>query len=305
MDRLQAMHCFVRVVKLGSFSAAAQELGYSNASVSKYVRQLEHWTQNLLLQRSTRSLQLTEAGHSFYDYCLRIEQETLALEDQLQLERDQIAGRLVVSAPVSLTLKLLGPALLDFQQQHAQLQLEIRMSDQAVDLVRDGIDLALRGSADLVDSSLIATPVMPLPRVVVASPAYLDRHGIPQQPAELGQHNCLVYSHGSDGATWVFSCAEQRQSIRVRGNLAVDNSLMLIQALLRHQGLGLIPRAMVEDELARGELVTLLGDWQPQTRSLHALYPNRQYLPRRVSALIHFLKARFADAQGAPNSAVQ
>lgn len=303
MDRLQAMRCFVRVVKRGSFSAAAEELGYANATVSKYVRQLEQWTQQRLLQRSTRSLQLTEAGQTFYDYCLRIEQETQALEDQL--ERDQVAGRLVVSAPISLTLKLLGPALLEFQQQHANLHLEMRLSDQAVDLVRDGIDLALRGSAELLDSSLIATSVMPLPRVLVASPAYLTKHGAPRHPEELSQHPCLVYSRGSEAATWVFNAGEQVHSVRVRGPLTVDNSLLLIQALLRDQGLGLVPRALVEDELASGALLALMSDWQPEGRSLHALYPNRQYLPRRVSALIEFLKQRFAGAQGAPNSAVQ
>lgn len=292
MDRLQAMHCFVRVVKLGSFSAAARELGYSNASVSKYIRQLEAWTQNLLLQRSTRSLQLTEAGQSFYDYCLRVEQETLALEDQLQLDREQVGGRLVVSAPVSLTLRLLGPALLDFQHQHPNLQLELRMSDQAVDLVRDGIDLALRASAELGDSSLIAAPLLPLPRLVVASPTYLQRHGEPRQLADLGHHNCLVYSRGSDASAWAFRQGDGLETVQVRGNLAADNSLMLIQALLAHQGLGLMPRALIEAELASGALVPVLRDWQPLARTLHVLYPNRQYLPRRVSALIAFLKAR-------------
>ena len=112
MDRLQAMRCFVRVVKLGSFSAAADEMACSNATISKYVKYLEDWMQNLLLQRSTRSLQLTEAGQLFYQYCLRVEQDTQELHDQLSQERQQVAGRLVISAPVSLTLTLIGPLLL-------------------------------------------------------------------------------------------------------------------------------------------------------------------------------------------------
>lgn len=294
MDRLQAMQCFVRVVKLGSFSAAAEELSCSNATVSKYVKHLEDWTQSLLLLRSTRSLQLTEAGQIFYDYCLRVEQETSELHDQINQDRQQVAGRLVLSAPVSLTLTLLGPLLLDFQSKNPQLQLEIRLSDSPVDLVRDGIDLALRASVALDDSSLVAIPMMPLQRVVVATPAYLLRHSQPQRLDDLDQHNCLIYSRGSDANDWEFSVGNVIRSVRVRGSLSVDNSLLLIQALLNDMGIGLVPRVMVERELAAGILVPVLSDWPPIARTLHAIYPNRQYLPRRVSDLISYLKTHLA-----------
>lgn len=298
MDRLLAMRCFVRVVKLGSFSAAADELDCSNATVSKYVKHLEDWTQNLLLQRSTRSLQLTEAGQLFYDYCLRVEQETSELHDQLSQERQHVSGRLVLSAPVSLTLSLLGPVLLDFQALHPDLNLEMRLSDQPVDLVRDGIDLALRASAELPDSSLVAVPVAELPRVVVATPAYLSRHGRPGHPHELARHNCLVFSLGSDATDWQFHDGEEVLTVRVRGNLSVDSSLMLIQAVLRDQGLGLVPRVMVADALAAGTLCTVLDDWPPVGRTLRAIYPNRQYLPRKVSSLVAFLRERLGGAAG-------
>lgn len=296
MDRLQAMRCFVRVVKLGSFSAAAEEMACSNATISKYVKYLEDWMQNLLLQRSTRSLQLTEAGQLFYEYCLRVEQETQTLHDQLSQERQQVAGRLVISAPVSLTLTLLGPLLLDFQNEHPQLQLELRLSDQPVDLVRDGIDLALRASAELADSNLVAMPMIPLQRVVVATPAYLERHGRPVQLEDLAQHNCIVYSRSSDATDWQFTVADQVRAVRVGGRLSVDNSLLLIQAVLHHQGLGLVPRVMVDKELAAGTVLPVLTDYPPTARTLHAIYPNRQYLPRRVSVLVAYLKSRFREA---------
>lgn len=292
MDRLQAMRCFVRVVKLGSFSAAADELGCSNATISKYVKHLEDWVQNLLLQRSTRSLQLTEAGQLFYEYCLRIEQETLELHDQLSQERQQVAGRLVLSAPVSLTLTLIGPLLLDFQNQHPQLQLELRLSDQPVDLVREGIDLALRASAELTDSTLVAMPVIRLQRIVVATPTYLETHGTPLQLEDLDQHNCIVYSRSSDATDWEFATGDGIRSVRVHGKLEVDNSLLLIQALLHDQGIGLVPRVMVEKELSKGTLLPVLDNCLPLDRTLYAIYPNRQYLPRRVSALVAYLKAR-------------
>lgn len=149
----------------------------------------------------------------------------------------------MLSAPVSLSLSLLGPVLLDFQALHPDLNLEMRLSDQPVDLVRDGIDLALRASAELPDSSLVAVPVAELPRVVVATAAYLSRHGRPGHPHGLARHNCLVFSLGSDATDWQFHDGEEVLTVRVRGNLSVDNSLLLIQAVLRDQGLGLAPHA--------------------------------------------------------------
>lgn len=292
MDRHQSLQCFCRVVETGSFAAAARDLDLARSVVTRTVQELEAWTASRLLERTTRTMQLTEAGERFYAYCRRVLQDTEQTLSVLHSARAELAGRITLSAPVSLTLSFLQEHLLAFLAEHPALALDVRLSDRPVDLVREGVDLALRGRGQLEDSSLVAVPLTTLPRVVCASPAYWERHGRPAHPADLARHECLPYLLGSDATRWTFDGPDGVQHVAVRGRLRSDNSLLLIDALRQGQGVGLVPEPMARRALAAGELEVVLADHRAEPRTLYAVYPSREHLPERVRALMRFLRSR-------------
>jgi DNA-binding transcriptional LysR family regulator len=292
MDRHQSLQCFCRVVETGSFAAAARDLDVARSVVTRTIQELEAWTASRLLERTTRTMQMTEAGERFYAYCRRVLQDTEQTLSAMSSARGELSGRITVSTPVSLTLSFLNEHLLAFQAAHPAVELDLRLSDKPVDLVREGVDLALRGRAQLEDSSLVAVPLMTIHRVVCASPAYWARHGKPVHPAALTQHECLSYVLGSDASRWDFHGDDGHHSIEVRGRLRSDNSLLLIHALRKGLGVGLVPEAMARAALAAGELEVALADFRAEPRTLFAVYPSRDHLPERVRALVRHLKER-------------
>lgn len=292
MDRHHALQCFCRVVETGSFSAAARDLDVARSVVTRTVQDLEAWTASRLLERTTRTMQLTEAGERFYAYCRRVLQDTEQTLSAMRSARAGLAGRITISTPVSLTLSFLNEHLLAFQAANPALELDVRLSDKPVDLLREGVDLALRGRAALEDSSLVAMPLMTLPRVVCASPAYWKRHGRPDHPSDLAQHDCLGYVLGSDASRWEFDGADGHHAVDVRGRLRSDNSLLLIDAMRQGLGVGLVPEPMARAALAAGELELALTEFRAEPRTLYAVYPSREHLPERVRALVRFLKER-------------
>ncbi len=297
MDRHQAFQCFCRVVETGSFAAAARDLDHSPSMVTKTIQQLEEWTGSRLLARTTRRMQLTESGERFYAYCRRVLDDTERTLGALRAAHGELCGRLVLAVPVSLTLSFLKDHLHAFQSAHPGIELELRLSDRPVDLVRDGVDVALRGQAQLEDSSLVAVPLMVMHRAVAAAPDYWRRHGKPGHPSALAAHNCLPYTIGADATRWQFAGPEGAgHTVEVRGSFRADNSLMLIDAMLRGIGVGLVPRVMMRNELAEGRLETALDDWRAEPRQVFAIYPSREHLPERVRTLVRFLKERLAGA---------
>lgn len=295
MDRHLALQCFCRVVETGGFAAAARDLDCAPSMVTKYVQYLEAWTGSRLLARTTRRMQLTEAGERFYAYCRRVLEDTDETLGALRSAAGGLTGRLVVAVPVSLTLAFLKDPLHAFQAAHPGLELELRLSDRPVDLVRDGIDVALRGQVQLQDSSLVAVPLMTMERAVAASPAFWRRHGKPQHPAELDGRYCLPYLLGSDAKRWQFEGPEGTQFVEARGPFHADNSLLLVDAMRRGIGVGLVPRVMMKAELDAGTLETALDGWRTEVRRLFAVYPSREHLPQRVRALVRHLQHVLAD----------
>jgi DNA-binding transcriptional LysR family regulator len=294
MDRYLALQCFCRVVETGGFSAAARDLANSPSMVTKYIQHLEEWTGSRLLSRTTRRMHLTEAGHRFYAYSRRVLDDTERTLGTMRAAHGELSGRLVLAVPVSLTMTFLKDHLHAFRVTHPDIELELRLSDRPVDLVRDGIDVALRGQAQLDDSSLVAVPLMVIERAVAAAPDYWRQHGKPEHPSRLAAHNCLPYLLGSDATRWQFDGPGGRQAVDVCGTFRADNSLMLIDAILRGIGVGLAPRVMMQAEIADGRLETALDDWCPEPRRMYAIYPCRDHLPERVRTLLHFLKERLA-----------
>lgn len=292
MDRYSAMQYFCRVVEQGSLAAGARALNLSNSVVTKAIQSLEAWTECRLLARTTRSMQLTDAGERFYAFCLRTLADTERTLTDVRSVGHGLTGRLVVAAPVSLTLSHLHEHLHAFQRLYPEIELEMRLNDQSVDLVREGIDVALRGRSHLEDSSLIAVPLMDLQRIVCAAPDYWTRHGKPDAPYQLADHNCLQYLLADDRDEWTFLGPEGVCRAKVKGTFRADNSLLLIDAMLRGVGLSLVPAVMVRDALARQALATALDVYRAPSRRLFAVYPSREHLPLKVQAFVAFLKQR-------------
>lgn len=301
MDRHSAIHCFCRVVETGSFAAAARDLDCSRSVVTKYIQYLENWTRNRLISRTTRSMQLTPAGEQFYGYCKRVVQDTDETLSALREQGGKPRGRLVVAAPVSLTLSWLGAHLHDFAEAHPEVELEVRLSDRTSDLVREGVDVALRGTAHLEDSTFVAVPLAVMERSVAASPAFWRRHGKPRHPGELDPGLCLPYLMGSDSSQWRFFGPDGEHAVDVAGRFRTDNSLLLLDAVKRGLGASLLLHVLLARE---GEaLETALPDYRAEPRSLYAVYPTRSYLPARTSALVRFLKSRLAENPTSSSSA--
>ena len=292
MDKLQAMQLFARVVETGSYTAAAEQLEISRALASKLVQALEDQLGVRLLHRTTRRLSLTEAGQNYYQRVAEIlaqlaEAEAEAAELQLEPR-----GRLRVSAPMSFSILHLGAALADFQRKYPRVELELNLNDRVVDLVEDGFDLAIR-IGRLADSSLVARRLAGSQIVAVAAPAYLAWHGMPSHPDDLAHHNCLDYTLSPRRDEWQFAPGEERVTVRVRGNLHVNNGDMIALAAAQGLGVALSPAFIVHDALRRGDLVRVLPEWQLPDIGVYAVYPAGRSLPAKTRSLIDFLAERF------------
>jgi DNA-binding transcriptional LysR family regulator len=292
MDRLTAMRVFAAVASHGSFSAAAEQLEMSRAMVTRYVGTLEQWLGARLLQRTTRSVTLTEAGEA----CLRRSQQMLALVDDVEQETSTqgaaLRGQLRLTCSMSFAYAQLAAALCDFLQWHPQLKIDLNASDGALNLVEARIDLAIRISAE-PDPALIGRVLAPCASVLVASPAYLAAQGTPKLPADLEAHRCLSFVNFGK-STWTLRRDEEACEVRVRSQLSANEATALLQAALAGGGVALQPRYLANPHLASGRLQAVLPDWKPPDMSIYALYPSRKHLSPAVRALLDFLVQRFA-----------
>lgn len=292
MDRLTAMRVFVAVAESGSFSATADQLEMSRAMVTRYVGALEQWLGARLLQRTTRSVTLTDAGES----CLRRSQQMLALMEDVEQETSRhgtaLRGQLRVTCSISFAYAQLAAALAEFLQRHPQLKIDLNASEGALNLVEARIDLAIRISAE-PDPNLIGRVLAPCTSVLVASPDYLAKHGVPKAPADLEHHHCLSFANFGK-STWSLRRDDERSEVQVRSQLSANEATALLQAALAGGGVALQPTYLANPYLADGRLQAVLPDWQPPDMAIHALYPSRKHLSPAVRALLDFLVQRFA-----------
>ncbi|EAT13587.1 LysR family transcriptional regulator [Bermanella marisrubri] len=294
MDRLKGLEYYKRIVELGSFSAVADEFDCSNAVISKYVKFLEDWVGAKLINRNTRTISFTEEGKQFYEYCLRIDETTANLLDSFTNGTSQ-KEVLSIASPVSMSLKVLSPLIIEFNRLHPSIKIKLDMSDQVLDFVASGVDLAIRAIEKPQDSTLIARHVTEIDRVVVASEGYLTDKGTPKTVAELAEHECLIFSLSSDSHEWSFidnNDPQKTKHVRVNGPIIADNSLFLIDAVKAGLGIASLPKAYIEDELASGLLKEIKLDASLQPRSLYAMYPDRRYLPKRARLFLDFIKQK-------------
>lgn len=296
MDRLRSMQVFRAVVDAGAFSAAARRLHLSNAAVSKHVASLEAALGARLLQRTTRRLSLTNAGEVYYQRAIRLLDELEQLEADVREEGQTPRGRLRVAAPMSYGLAVIAEQLPAFMARHPEVEVDLSLTDRMVDLVEEGVDVAIRVAHTLPDSSLVATRLGPFSRVVVGAPAYFETHGAPEHPRDLAVHTCLRYSRLSDPDVWRFAGPEGPVHVTVAGRLRTDNSLAMRAALRAGAGLALIPACAVAEDLASGALRTCLPGWAPEPRSVFALYPTTRQLSPKVRAFVGYLRDALCPA---------
>lgn len=295
-DPLEGYATFAAVVDSGGFSAAADRQGVSKSAISKQVARLEERLGARLLNRTTRRLSLTEAGQAFHTHALRI----LAEAEEAELAVSQLhaspRGLLRVSAPMSFGLRHLAPALCPFLDRYPDLTLEVVYDDRLVDLLAEGLDVAVR-IARLADSSMIARRVAPCRRLAVASPDYVARRGLPLHPADLGRHDCLLYTLGNSTSEWQFSHADgSHAAVAVTGRLRANNGDALREAALAGLGIVMTPTFIVGDDLAAGRLVRVLPEWEASDIAIHAVYPPGRHLSVKVRAFVDFLAETFGPA---------
>lgn len=293
MENLSDIAVFVKVVDAGSFTGAAESLDISQPVVSKAVTRLEERLGARLLNRTTRRLSLTEAGAELYR---RSMQALKQIEDaQLEVAKFQTEprGTLRVNAPVSFTTMHLAPVMHEFLTRFPGVSLELDLDDGQADIVAGGYDLLVR-IAKLQDSNLVARRIAPARLVLCASPEYLEKHGEPQTPDELLNHNCLMYTLGNTPRAWRFVSPEgEEQIVPLRGNVATNNGLAQRAIALDGGGIVFLPTFYIGDELRAGKLKCFLQKWIPQDASIYAVFAERRNLAPKVRAFIDFLAAKF------------
>ena len=295
MNILPYLGTFSAVVENGSFTAAAEALGISKPVVSKQVSLLERHLGVQLLHRTTRRLHLTQAGEVFASYANRIMSDVHEAEQSVLPLQNEAQGRLRISAPESLAISLLPEVLLSFQQQFPRIELDIHVSGRLVDLVEEGIDVALR-VGELEDSSLIARLLMPCGFHACASPEYLKKHGKPIHPRELETHNCLIYSQAPHPDNWLFRGDQGKSlSIKVNGNLHTDSGIILMKAALNGNGIFIGPTFMIASALKEGRLETVLDQYTSTTTGLYAVYPYSKLVSTKVRAFVDFIAESWSN----------
>ena len=295
MDKFSEIQTFVNVVEAGSLSAAADRMAVAKSAVSRRLAELESRLGAQLLQRTTRSIKLTESGRRFHESCQRILADLEESEHTVATEHATISGAIRVAAPLSFGIHHLSPVLNNFQQVHPEVSLELNLDDRQINLLEAGFDLGLR-IGKLEDSSLIARRLAPIRRIVLASPAYLQKHGEPRSPEDLKQHTGLTYTNMREGQLWQFNRPDgSLVSVRVPGHLKANNGEYLLNAAIDGLGVVVSTTFIASNAIERGLLKPILCEFEPKPVSLYAIYPSQRHLPQRVRTLIDFLAERFCE----------
>jgi DNA-binding transcriptional LysR family regulator len=294
MDRLDAMEMFVRIVETGSFSAVARQLGTTQPTVSKQLTALEKRLGTRLLQRSTRRLSVTESGQAYYERCKRIVDAVREAEGTLGRLQTSLTGNLNVNTSIALGEMFVASVILKFQQRYPQIAVELTLNDRFIDLVEEGADVAIR-IGRLADSTLVARRLGSTRRLTVATPGYLERRGVPAHPADLADHNCLLYSYLSTGNEWHFQGPDGEIRVRVSGAFKSNSGHTLLQAVRAGMGIAMGPDWLMHDLLASGEVRAILTEYAPRALDINAVYPSNRLVSAKMRAFVEFLQQEFAQ----------
>lgn len=288
MDKFRAIRLFVRLAELGSFTRLGEEMSLSKSMVSKEISRLEENIGARLIQRSTRNLQLTQAGLEYLERCRDILERLADADAQAQEDTDTLRGRLKINAPMALGITDLSHMFAEFMQAYPEIELDIHLGDEFIDLIEHGFDLGFRAVSRPFDSNYIGRFLTRFSYRICAAPTYLAKHPAIQRIEDLKAHNCFVYSYYPSKNTWPLE-----SGISIQGNLRVNNTLFMMECIKQGLGIGFIPDFACQDALDNGDVVELLPDAERPSLDLYALYPARQFVPPRLSRCVAFIEQWF------------
>lgn len=293
MDRITGVQLFIRIVETGSFSRASVDLGVTQPTATKHVAAVEARLGARLLNRNTRGVSATEIGALYYEKCKTIQRELEEADNLATLLQSRVGGQLRVSTSVAFGRRVLTPLVLAFMREHPDLTVDLSFDDRYVNLVEQGVDVAVR-MGRLADSSLGARYLAQNPWVLVASPGYLKTRAAPAVPADVADHPCLIYSTVQGDERWHFTGAGQEASVPVRGPLRSNNLSVLLQAAREGMGLAILPCYVAHESMRTQKIVPLLTDQVLPVQEMHAVFPSPKLVPSKVSSFIAFLQAQFS-----------
>lgn len=288
----ERIRVFIEVAERQGFAAAARALGLTRSQATRYVSELEAEIGVRLFTRTTRQVSLTAAGRLYLDRSKPIVAELARTEELVRQQQQTLKGEIRVSVPLSFGLRFLPDAIVQFRILYPEVHLKLNLTDRLVDVMSEDYDMALRISGPPSDKTSIWRKIHPAPRVLVASPAYLARKPRLDSPDDLAEHDCLVYSHTADAASWELRRAgsDEVRSVRVASCLTCNNGDLLGEVAVRGEGVALLPRFIVAGQLNAGALVEVLPDWKSPEIWLSAFYPPYDHLPAKVQTFTSFVE---------------
>lgn len=288
MRQFEHMAIFAKVVEASSFTGAAKALGLPKSTVSTQISHLERRLGTQLLQRTTRSLNLTPAGARYYEHCARMVEIADRASTEIAEMQERPTGLLRVTAPVNYGVVMLSPLAVEFLEMHRDLAIELLLLDRQVNLIEEGVDLAFR-IGPMRDSSLVARSLMPVQHFLCVAPKYLAQRAAPGQPRDLHRHHCLA--HESHGA-WLLERGGERKRLTIKGRFSISNLQGLKNAALAGLGIVRLPDYMCAEDLRSGRLIEVLEDWREPPIDCRAVYPSSRHLPIKVRSFLDFVGTR-------------
>ena len=294
MDRMARLDLFIRVVETGSFSKAAKDLGIAQPTATKAVAAIEQRLGARLLHRSTRGITPTEVGALFYEKCKHISRDVEDAENLATLLQSGVGGQIRISTSLAFGRRIMVPLALRYMREHPAVRIDLGFDDRYVDMVEQGVDLAIR-MGHLADSSLGARYLGTNPWVMVASPAYLAVHPAPRVPADLAEHHCVIYSSVQGDDRWGFTGpGGEEVSVPVTGRLRTNNLSAVLAAAREGMGLAVLPWYVARESVSDQSVVPVLADHGLPAQDMHAVYPSPKWVSTKVTSFISFLQLSLA-----------
>lgn len=292
-EQLKSMVVFAQVVEQGTLSGAAKHIGLSRAVVSYHIKKLEAQLGIKLLNRSTRTISLTEAGSDYYQHCRVIAQQATAANQQMENLKNEPVGLLKITCPVNVGLQTIVPALNEFRTLYPKIELDVMLTDDVVNIMKEGIDLAIRG-APLADSGLQATKLSTLPTCLCGSPQYFDKFGMPKHPTELNKHQWVMYKLTS--SVLELSKARRSYSIEMKGTISTNNAAARTAFVEGGHGLGRIPIYDAKPKINAGSLISILDDYTLKDIHVYGVFPPGNAESKKLRLLLNHLQQYFRNA---------
>ncbi|MDX1304326.1 LysR family transcriptional regulator [Photobacterium sp.] len=286
-EQLKSMVVFAQIIEQGSFSAAARQLGLSRGVVSYHLKKLETHIGIPLLNRTTRSISLTDAGQRYYQRCKNISDEAAAANQQIENLREEPEGKLIITAPVNISMYTIIPALDTFKKQYPKIEIDLNLTDEIVNIIQEGVDLAIRG-APLADSGLYARKLMTMKNILCGAPSYFSQYGLPHTPAELANHEWVVYKKTSRIQT--LSKGSRSYNVRMQGSIATNSASARTAFVLGGHGIGRLPIYDAQPLITSGQLTPILEEYQLSDINIYGVYPPRAANSKKMRLLLAHLQ---------------